>query len=133
MVRAVDDLNQLLRAAEAQRQDSIAGQIETLLRNLEQSMTSSLEQMGSRFSESLSGSATQQFDRVAESLGGTARLLEGMNAQFQTTQSALNELINFARNSTADQMALGKTQVEELTAVLRGFVMIQMELEFSPV
>jgi DNA repair exonuclease SbcCD ATPase subunit len=48
-----------------------------------------------------------------------------MNTQFQATQGALNELVGFARSSTAEQMALGKTQVEELTAVLRQ-LMVQM-------
>ncbi len=122
MSSTVEDIRHLLQTADAQSQDAITGSIESLLQNLERSMAASLEQMSGRFSESLSGSAMQQFDRVAESLGGTARLLEGMNVQFQTTQSALNELINFARNSTADQMALGRTQVEELTAVLRGLM-----------
>jgi len=119
MVQTIDELNQLMRAAEAQKQESITGSLETLLRNLERSITTSLGEMGERFSASLSGNTRQQFDDVGRSLGGTARLLEGMNTQFQGTQAALNELVSFARSSTAEQMALGRTQVEELTAVLR--------------
>ncbi len=117
MSSTVEDIRHLLQTAGAQSQNAITGSIESLLQNLERSMATSLEQMSGRFSESLSGSATQQFGQVVQSLGGTARLLEGMNAQFQTTQSALSELINFAKNSTADQMALGRNQVEELTGV----------------
>jgi chromosome segregation ATPase len=45
-----------------------------------------------------------------------------MNTQFQGTQLALNDLLNFAKNSTVEQMALGRSQVEELTAVLRGLM-----------
>jgi len=45
-----------------------------------------------------------------------------MNAHFQTTQVALNDLVNFARTSTAEQMALGRNQVEDLTAVLRNLM-----------
>src|SRR5262249_44174430 len=41
------------------------------------------------------------------------------------TQSALNDLVNMAKTSTAEQMALGRSQVEDLTAVLRQF-MVQM-------
>lgn len=119
MVHTIDDLSQLMRAAEAQKQESITGSLEALLRNLERSMTNSLEGMGERFSTALSGNTRQQFDELARSLGGAARLLQDMNAQSQTTQAALNELVSFAKNSTAEQMALGKTQVEELTAVLR--------------
>jgi len=122
MVRAIEDLNQMLRAAEAQRQDSLTDSLSELLRKLDQSITSTFGEMSTRFTESLSGSARQEFDEVINSLGGTARLLEGMNTQFQGTQLALNDLLNFAKNSTVEQMALGKSQVEELTAVLRGLM-----------
>jgi chromosome segregation ATPase len=122
MVIATEELNQLLRATEAQRQDSITNSLADLLRRLEQSLTSTLGDMSSQFTASLSGSARQEFEQVINSLGGTARLLEGMNIQSQTTLSALNELVTLARSSTAEQMTLGKTQVEELTAVLRHFM-----------
>ncbi len=115
MVTTIEDLSQLLRAAEVQRQDSITGSLGDLLRRLEQSITTALGEMSDRFTESLSGSARQEFDQVINSLGGTARLLEGMNVQFQTTQSALNELVNFARNSTAEQ-------IESLTTVLHDLM-----------
>jgi ABC-type transporter Mla subunit MlaD len=119
MVTTIDELNQLLRAAEAQRQDSLTSSLTNILHRLEQSLTTTLGDMSTRFTASLSGSARQEFDQVISSLGGTARLLEGMNRQSQTTLSALDELVTLARSSTAEQMALGKTQVEELTAVLR--------------
>jgi ABC-type transporter Mla subunit MlaD len=119
MVTTIDELNQLLRAAEAQRQDSLTSSLTDLLHRLEQSLTTTLGDMSTRFTASLSGSARQEFDQVISSLGGTARLLEGMNVQSQTTLSALEELMTLARSSTAEQVALGKTQVEELTTVLR--------------
>ena len=125
MVDAVEELNRLLRAAEAQKQESITGSLEGLLRNLERSITESLEGMGERFKESLTGNAMNEFGKVTESMAGTARLLENMNAQSQMTQSALTDLVNMAKTSTAEQVALGKTQVEDLTAVLRQF-MVQM-------
>jgi ABC-type transporter Mla subunit MlaD len=95
------------------------------LQNLGHSLTSALSDLSDRFAHTLSNSANQEFDQVVNTLGGTARLLEGMNAQFQASQTMLTELVNVARNTTAEQMALGKTQVEELTAVLRG-LMTQM-------
>lgn len=122
MVSAVEDLNTIMRAAEAQKQESITGSLDALLRNLEQSMSASIDRMGATFSESLSGSARGQFDKVAESLGGTAALLENMNSQFQATQAAMNELILYAKTSTAEQVSLGKSQVEELTTVLRALM-----------
>jgi hypothetical protein len=83
MVDAIEELNRLLRATEAQKQESITGSLEGLLRNLERSITASLEGMGERFKESLTGNAMDEFGKVTESLGGTARLLENMNVQSQ--------------------------------------------------
>lgn len=125
MVETMEELDRHLRAAEAQKQDSITGSVTSLLRNLEESIASSLQAMGEKFKESLSGTATGEFTHVSESLGGTARLLESMNLQFQGTQSALTELVNLAKSSTVEQLTLGKSQVEDLTAVLRQF-MLQM-------
>jgi signal transduction histidine kinase len=125
MVDAVEALNQLLRAAEAQKQESITGALGAALQHLEQSIKTSLEGMGEKFKESLSGSAKDEFGKVTETLSGAARVLENVKAQSEMTQTALNDLINLAKSSTAEQMALGKSQVEDLTAVLRQF-MVQM-------
>jgi hypothetical protein len=125
MVGAIEELNQILRATEAHKSDAITGSLDQLLQNLGHSLTSALATLSDRFAQTLSGSANQEFDQVVNTLGGTARLLEGMNAQFQASQTMLTELVSVARNSTVEQMALGKTQVEELTAVLRG-LMTQM-------
>lgn len=126
MAQTIDELNQLMRAAEAQKQESITGSLEAMLARLEQSMVSTLDRMGQQFATSLSGSATQQFEQAAGSLSGLARVLGDMNAQSQTTQAALSDLISFARNSTQEQVALGRSQVEDLTTVLRS-LMAQMQ------
>jgi hypothetical protein len=122
MVESIEELNNHLRAAEAQKQESITGSISHLIESLQQSITSSLQNMGEKFKESLSGSTTEEFGKVTESLGGAARLLENMNAQFLGTQTGMTELVNLAKSSTAEQLALGKTQVEDLTNVLRQFM-----------
>lgn len=126
MAQTIDELNQHMRAAEAQKQESITGSVEGLLTRLEQSMTASLDRMGQQFADSLSGSTTRQFEETAQSLGGLARVLGDMNAQSQNTQAALTDLIGFARSSTQEQVALGRSQVEELTSVLRS-LMAQMQ------
>jgi len=125
MVESIEALNNLLRAAETQKQESITGSFSSLVLGLQRSITSSLQTMGDKFKESLSGTASDEFTKVTESLSGAARLLENMNAQFMGTQTAMAELVNLAKNSTAEQLALGKTQVEDLTNVLRQF-MVQM-------
>jgi hypothetical protein len=91
MVGAIEELNQLLRATEASKSDAITGALHGLLQNLGHSLTSELASLSDRFAYALSGSANQEFDQVVSTLGGTARLLEGMNAQFQSTQTALTE------------------------------------------
>ncbi|HXX24464.1 MAG TPA: hypothetical protein VEO19_15060 [Terriglobia bacterium] len=125
MVETVDELNRLLRGAEAHKEESITGSLAAMLQRLEGSITASLSQMGERFSESLSGNAMGQLTKLSESLGGAATVLENMNAQFQRTQSALDDLVNRAKNAAVEQMALGRTQVEELTNVLR-LMMVQL-------
>lgn len=126
MVAAVDELNQLLRAAEAQKHESMTEQIGTLLKNLEQSIASSLERMGDQFNTSLTGSAQTQFENVTASLTSTATLLEQMNNQFATNQSVLSDLINTAKTTTSEQMETGQARVEELTGVLKE-LMIQLQ------
>jgi hypothetical protein len=117
-----EEVKQELRAGQRQGQDAIAGSLGDLLERLEHTLTTALGDIGARFSESLSGSAQREFARVLNALGDTAHLLEGMNAQFHVTQSGLNELLTLARTSTAEQMALGKSQVEELTGLMRGLM-----------
>jgi hypothetical protein len=133
MVESIEELNNHLRAAETQKQESITGTVSTLVQGLQQSITSSLQTMGDRFKESLSGTANAEFSRVTDSLGGAAKLLENMNAQFMGTQNAMTELVNLAKNSTAEQLALGKTQVEDLTNVLRQFMVHMNESAGSSV
>ena len=112
MVGALEELNQVLRATEAQKSDTITGSLNGLLQNLGQSLTTTLASMSDRFAQSLSGSANQEFDQVVSTLGGTARLLEGMNVQFQTTQSTLTDLVRLAKDTTVEQMALEKLRLK---------------------
>lgn len=122
MVTAVENLNQLMRAAEEQKQESITGSLEGLLNKLESSMTGALSQMGNRFQESLSGGAMNQFQKVTDSLSGAASLLESMNVQAMTTQQKFAEVVDLAKDSTQAQAQMGRTQIEELTEVLRGLM-----------
>ena len=133
MVETIEELNNHLRVAETQKQESITGSVSNLVQSLQHSITSSLQTMGDKFKESLSGTANDEFTKVTESLGGAARLLESMNAQFMGTQTAMTELVNLAKSSTAEQLALGKTQVEDLTNVLRQFMLHMNETAGSSV
>jgi hypothetical protein len=122
MVTAVEELNQLLRAAEVAKSNTISESLAGMISRLEGSLTDALGRMGEQFTSSLSGSTMTQFSRLSESLAGAASVLEQMNTQNQATQAALTDLVSFARNSAAEQMALGRTQVEDLTNVLRSML-----------
>jgi hypothetical protein len=126
MISTVDELNQLLRKAEDQKQDSIVAQLESLLKNIEQSIVSTLQNMGTSFTDSLSGTTMNEFDKITNSLSGTSDLLNNMNGQFLATQATLNDLIKLAKTSTVEQIALGQSQVEALTSVLRE-LMVQLK------
>jgi len=138
MVLAIDDLNQLTGSAkvelldtlkemnhllgrsEESRQDSITGQVETLLKNLQESLAHSIDKMSSEFSNSLTGTAQDQFSRVAETVGATAEVLGSMNKQFSDSQLALQELINLAKQSTENQFTNGSALIERMVDMLGG-------------
>jgi ABC-type transporter Mla subunit MlaD len=126
MVTTIEDMNQLLRAAESAKSDTISESLGGMITRLEESLTQSLGKMGEQFASSLSGNTMTQFSKLSESLAGAASVLEQMNAHNQTTQTALTELVSFAKESAAEQMALGRTQVEDLTNVLRS-MLVQIE------
>lgn len=118
MVTAIDDLNRSLRKVEAQKHESTDGQPVLSPRDIEQSLETSLGKVGDRFINSFTGSAQGQLNQVMESLASTAKLLEQMNSQFILNQNVFNDLINVAKNVTADQIAAREAQAEQLTAVL---------------
>jgi len=126
MVTTIEDMNNLLRAAEAAKTDTLSESLAGMISRLEASLAQSLSKMGEQFTSSLSGNTMTQFSKLAESLGGAAAVLEQMNTHNQATQTALTELVSFAKDSAVEQMALGKTQVEDLTNVLRS-MLVQIE------
>ena len=122
MAQTVESLSQRLQGAEVERAEATTGTLQELLQQLGQSLSVTLTDMSDRFSHTLSHSATQEFESIAQALGGSAQLLADMNTQFLTSQAAFTTLVEMTKQNTVEHMALGKTQVEELTAVLREMV-----------
>ena len=122
MASAVEDLNQLLRAAEASKSDTISESLSGMITRLESSLTESLGKMGGQFASKLSGDSMTQFTRVAESIAGAASVFEKMTRHNQETQAVLSEIVALAKSSATDQMALGRSQIEDLTNVLRSML-----------
>lgn len=122
MVTAVEDLNQLLRAAETAKSDTISESLSGMISRLESSLTDSLGKMGEQFASKLSGDSMTQFARVADSIAGAASVFEKMTKHNQETQAVLSEIVSLAKTSATEQMALGRSQIEDLTNVLRSML-----------
>lgn len=125
MVHTVEELNQWLKGAETQRAEATTGRLEHLLQRLGDSLTSALGGMGQGFAQTLSQATGTELSGVAQALSGSAQLLANMNTQFLATQATMQNIMEMAQHGAAEQMSLGKAQVEELTVVLRE-MMTQM-------
>lgn len=125
MIKSIEDMNEFLRAAEANKSDSITDSIKELLSSLQTSLTGSIKEMGGKFNESLSGSAQQQFVSVANALDNTTKLLDGMNQQFLSSQNALQEMIAQARTTTQEQITINHNQLNSLAETI-GSLMIDL-------
>jgi hypothetical protein len=118
MTMVMEDFSTVLKAEREKNQESTNEQVKTVLLNFGESLQASLETLALSFNDSLMSSTKGHFDEVASSLSGTGALLEGMNAQFLQNQNVLRDLIGLAKNATTDQMAMGHSQVQQLTSVL---------------
>lgn len=125
MIKSIEDMNEFLRAAEANKSDSITDSIKELLSNLQTSLTGSIKEMGGKFNESLSGSAQQHFAAVADSLINTTNLLDGMNQQFLSSQNAMQEMIVQTRSTTQEQITINHNQLNSLAETI-GSLMIDL-------
>ncbi|MEI6208712.1 MAG: hypothetical protein WCP20_18200 [Desulfuromonadales bacterium] len=141
MVLAIEDLNHLTNSSKAElletlkemnksRQDSISGQVEFLLKDLQKSLSDSINKMSSEFSTSLTGTAQEQFKRVADTVGATAEVLEGMNKQFSESRLALQELIALAKQSTESQFSNSSVLIERMVDMIGG-TMVKMEEQIT--
>ena len=111
---------------ESQKQESVTGEIRTLLSSLENSLVNALLKMGEDFHEALTGVANQEFGNVQGTLEATRQMLSEMNTQFASMQVAFSTIIEKAEQSTSDQMKTGREQTEALTALMNG-LMVRMQ------
>ncbi|MGO9061293.1 MAG: hypothetical protein ACLQU2_28530 [Candidatus Binataceae bacterium] len=118
MTDALEDLNNHLRAAEAQKQESITANLTGALRDLQNSISNTLGQLGERFTEALSASTRGQFEELAATVAGASELMRQMASQSQDTQNALAGVVELARRTTADQLAMGTNQIAELSTAM---------------
>ena len=126
MNSTLEDLKSAIVGLESQKQESMTGEIRTLLTSLETSLVNALLKMGEDFHKALTGAASQEFGNVQETLEATRHMLSDMNTQFGAMQAAFSTIIEKAEQSTSDQMKTGREQTEALTALMNG-LMVRMQ------
>ena len=122
----LEGLKTVIEGLESQKQESVTGEIRTLMKSLEESLVGALSRMGADFHSALTGAASQEFGNVQGTLEATRQMLVDMNAQFGAMQAAFAMIIEKAEQSTSDQMKTGREQTEALTALMNG-LMIRMQ------
>jgi hypothetical protein len=122
----LESLKAAILGLESQKQESVTGEIRTLLTSLETSMVGALSKMGQDFHQALTGAASQEFGNVKGTLEATRGMLSDMNTQFASMQAAFSAIIEKADQSTSDQMKTGREQSEALTALMNG-LMVRMQ------
>jgi hypothetical protein len=122
MSETLDRLRSAIERLEAQKQESVAGELRGLIESLENSITTSLDGMGRTFHSSLTTAATEEFTGVANILKSTGNVLQDMNGQFDRMQAALQAVIEEARKNTDSQLSGGREQMEAMTRLMDGLM-----------
>jgi ABC-type transporter Mla subunit MlaD len=126
MNNTLESLKAAIVRLESQKQESVTGEIHTLVTSLETSLVNSLQKMGEDFHEALTGATNKEFGNVQGTLEATRQMLSEMNGQFGGMQAAFSAIIAKAEQSTSDQMKTGREQSEALTALMNG-LMVRMQ------
>lgn len=130
LLEAIREMNKILHKSEQSRQESMTGQIEILLKDLKESLSSSIDTMSIEFTKSLSGTTQDQFSNIAETVGRMGSVLESTGAQFAESQMAIKELIDHAKNSTENQIVNSSGLIDKMVRVI-GAALANMEKKMS--
>ncbi len=114
MVETIDELNKFLRRAEETRNNQLNETVTELLAQLKDDLSKVFGEMSGNFRESLTGSTQGQFEGVSQTLGQTASLLGSMNAQFESSQNGLQQVMAEVSSTMRELMSGLSTQVEQL-------------------
>ncbi len=123
----LESLKAAIVGLESQKLETVTGEIRTLLTSLETSLVGALSKMGQDFHQALTGAASQEFGNVQGTLEATRGMLSDMNTQFANLQAAFRVIIEKAKQSTSDQMKIGREQTEALTALMNGLMLRMQE------
>ncbi len=123
----LEGLKAAILGLESQKQESVTGEIRTLVTSLETSLVNALVKMGDNFHQALTGATNKEFGNVQGTLEATRHMLSEMNTQFGAMQAAFSAIIEKADQSTSDQMKTGREQSEALTALMNGLMLRMQE------
>ncbi len=126
MAFAVTDLSRTVRELETEKRDATDDRLAPLFRDFAQSLDASFEKMAGQLNDSGAAGTRRELSRISDSLSTTVTLLQEVNGQLVTNQTAFNDLINLARNTTADEVASRQGQIEQLTGVV-GELMVKLQ------
>lgn len=126
LLDAIREMNKLLSRSEQSRQESMSGQIESLLRDLKDSLALAIGNMSKEFTKSLSGSTQEQFTNIAEIVGRMGSVLEYTATQSTESQVAIKDLITLSRQSTESQIVNSSGLIEKMVKVV-GATLAHME------
>jgi ABC-type transporter Mla subunit MlaD len=116
------DLRSAITSLESQKQESVTGELRSLLQSVETSIVGTLNKMGGDFHQALTGAATREFGNVQGTLESTRTVLGEMNGQFSDVQKAFSLIVQKAEEATSQQLLNGRQQTEALTAVMHALI-----------
>ena len=122
LTEAMNRIGEAVANLERDKQDSVVGELKTLIGSMEETLRSSLGAMGEEFKAALTGSTRDEFSNVAKALEGSAGVLQSMNQGFASMQGTLQGLIEEFRRTTELQMAAGSERAESLNRLVEGLL-----------
>jgi ABC-type transporter Mla subunit MlaD len=118
-IRALDEG---IKRLEAGKQESLGGELRTLIDHMQRSITEALAGMGAEFRTSLSGSAGREFDHATGALRDSAEVLRHMNASFESMQGTLQRVLDEAESRATRTFEEGEGRTKALNDLVERLV-----------
>lgn len=118
----IASMQDAIQKLEANRTESVAGEVKGLAENLERSMKSALEDIGRQFSTALTGAAGSEFTNATAALADSASVLQGMNAAFKDMQDSLQGMLDQAQQRADAALQEGEGRTKALNELVERLV-----------
>jgi hypothetical protein len=118
----ISSMQEAIQKLEANRTESVAGEVKGLADNLERSIKTALEEIGKQFSTALTGAAGSEFTNATAALADSAAVLQGMNAAFKDMQASLQGMIDQAQQRADQAFHDGEGRTKALNELVERLV-----------